>query len=460
MSQTATKIQVSDPSLEIAVARRFSPPATARRIVFRSAGRRHGPITRLVSPSDVGEMIKPFVFLDHAEVAFTGEPLAGIHPHSGIATLTTVLQGGLAYEDTTGKEGQVRQGGLEWMKAGKGVWHDGGPLEGDPLRVFQLWIALPEQEELAPPESQYVPTDAVEEDGPVRVILGQYGVARSRIRAPEGINYFHVRLKDSERWVYSPPHDHNVAWLAVDQRPIDCVGGCRERTGRGLRGIQRRHRVACRGRHVLRNWVCDQASASAGPWVLLGPHERVCTCARRDGDQAHRVAAERGRPTLKRHQSSTRLSKGDIHMSTHSLADPQVPVSTNRTSAPKAFQKRVGARRPTVSFGALFGFRPGQTHRVCGNGCLHVCAWRARRLASVGDRHRDRWRGCDHRRLENPPRCFSAGWLFATDSGSFPQQFQRPDRDGHVPQERVDRRRIALARGEWRWRSQPRSTCR
>ena len=47
-------------------------PEAARQIVFRSAGRRHGPITRLVSPSDVGEMIKPFVFLDHAEVRVHG----------------------------------------------------------------------------------------------------------------------------------------------------------------------------------------------------------------------------------------------------------------------------------------------------------------------------------------------------------------------------------------------------
>jgi len=204
-------------SFEIGALGRPALLETGRRIVFRSAGRRHGPITRLVSPSDLGELIKPFVFLDHAEVAFTGEPLTGIHPHSGIATLTTVLEGGLAYEDTTGKEGQVTKGGLEWMKAGKGVWHDGGPLEGDPLRVFQLWIALPEQEELTPPESQYIPPDDIEEDGPVRVLLGHHGLARSRIEAPEGINYFHVRLKDRERWVYTPPRDHNVAWLAVDK---------------------------------------------------------------------------------------------------------------------------------------------------------------------------------------------------------------------------------------------------
>ena len=57
MSQTATRIQVSAPSLEIDVARGFSSPATTRRIVLRSAGRRHGPVTRLVSPSDVGELI-------------------------------------------------------------------------------------------------------------------------------------------------------------------------------------------------------------------------------------------------------------------------------------------------------------------------------------------------------------------------------------------------------------------
>jgi len=189
----------------------------ARKVALISRGRRHGPITRLVSPSDIGELIKPFVFLDHAEVVPRPEPLFGIHPHSGIATLTVVLRGGLAYEDTTGKKGFVLTGGLEWMKAGNGVWHDGGPTPGEPLRIFQLWVALPPSEENASPESQYVAPEAVQEDGPVRVILGSYGRARSAIRAPAGINYLHVRLKDGQRWRYTPPEEHTVAWLAVDQ---------------------------------------------------------------------------------------------------------------------------------------------------------------------------------------------------------------------------------------------------
>jgi len=192
-------------------------PDLARRVVFTTRGRKHGAITRLVSPSNVGERIKPFVFLDHGEVTPTGRPLFGIHPHSGIATLTAPLSGGVNYEDTTGKSGVVETGGLEWMKAGHGVWHDGGVAGSDPLRFFQLWVALPRADENAAPESQYVSREQVQEDGPVRVLLGRYGNARSVIRAPAGVNYFHVQLKDSERWRYVPPAGHNVAWLAVDR---------------------------------------------------------------------------------------------------------------------------------------------------------------------------------------------------------------------------------------------------
>ena len=36
----------------------------ARAIVQRTRGRTHGPATRLMSPSDFGEILKPFVFLD------------------------------------------------------------------------------------------------------------------------------------------------------------------------------------------------------------------------------------------------------------------------------------------------------------------------------------------------------------------------------------------------------------
>src|SRR5882672_12860132 len=179
MNSSMAVAALEDQRFAVATSHKQAVTVGPRRIAFRTSGSQHGPITRLVSPSDVGEWIKPFVFLDHGEIEPTGQPLFGIHPHSGIATLTVVLSGGVNYEDTTGKSGVVEAGGLEWMKAGKGVWHDGGPTAGEPMRFYQLWVALPASEENAPPESQYIPPDAVQEDGPVRVILGHFGRATS-----------------------------------------------------------------------------------------------------------------------------------------------------------------------------------------------------------------------------------------------------------------------------------------
>ena len=41
-----------------------SQDTTVIRIARRTRGQSHGPITRLMSPSDFGRLLKPFVFLD------------------------------------------------------------------------------------------------------------------------------------------------------------------------------------------------------------------------------------------------------------------------------------------------------------------------------------------------------------------------------------------------------------
>jgi redox-sensitive bicupin YhaK (pirin superfamily) len=83
-----------------------APVGQPRHIVHRTAGRFHGPITRLVSPSDLGQTLKPVVCLDDFGMrprSFSG---LGLHPHSGIATLTHLLEGSLRYEDTSGAAGR------------------------------------------------------------------------------------------------------------------------------------------------------------------------------------------------------------------------------------------------------------------------------------------------------------------------------------------------------------------
>jgi redox-sensitive bicupin YhaK (pirin superfamily) len=188
-----------------------------RQIIYRTQGNIGGPIARLMSPSDLGELIKPFVFLDHFNFDGRSEPMSmdhGWHPHSGIATVTVVLEGSTRYAETTGKAGLLPVGSIEWMQAGNGVWHTGAPSpEG--VRGFQLWVALPPELENAANASHYVMPEEVPVEGPVRVILGAYGKSKSPIEAPP-MTYLVVTLKDGERWSYHAPKGHTVAWVAVD----------------------------------------------------------------------------------------------------------------------------------------------------------------------------------------------------------------------------------------------------
>jgi len=190
----------------------------ARAIVYRTRGSRHGGITRLMSPGDLGEFLKPFVFLDLFGFDVTGGHKGfGLHPHSGIATLTWLMEGDTLYEDTTGERGTLLGGGVEWMRAGNGVWHTGAPAPGvERVRGFQLWVALPASEENAPAQSMYLAPSQVPKEGPARVLLGRYGAAQSAIAAPASMNYLAVELKDGERWRYTPPAGHTVGWVAVN----------------------------------------------------------------------------------------------------------------------------------------------------------------------------------------------------------------------------------------------------
>jgi redox-sensitive bicupin YhaK (pirin superfamily) len=189
--------------------------STQRRIAYRTRGHSQGPLTRLMSPGDLGELVKPFVFLDYFHFAGAERDGGPVHPHSGIATHTTLLEGSLVYGDSTGKSGTLIRGSVEWMQAGGGVWHGGTPVPGQPLRGFQLWIALPSSLELAPAESHYVDGATIPGNGGVRVLLGTYRGMASPIPYRSPVTYLHVWLKDGQPWTYQPAAGHDVAWLAV-----------------------------------------------------------------------------------------------------------------------------------------------------------------------------------------------------------------------------------------------------
>jgi len=193
-----------------------APIATRpRTIVRRTRGNRHGPVTRLMSPGDLGQLLKPFVFLDLFDMDTASFPGIGLHPHSGIATVTYLFEGAIRYEDTAGATGVLPAGGVEWFKAGHGAWHGGGPGDTGRSRGFQLWLALPPEQELGPVENIVLAPDAVAPDGPARVLVGTHGGATSSLTAPASLNYLAVRLRAGESWRYQQAIGHTVCWVAL-----------------------------------------------------------------------------------------------------------------------------------------------------------------------------------------------------------------------------------------------------
>ncbi len=195
-----------------------------RSVVHVAKGRGHGDILRLMSPSDLGEHLKPFVFLD----LFAGDmrlmqQAMPMHPHSGIATVTVFTEGDVRFDEPHSGNGTLDFGAVEWMRAGGGVWHGKELSAGESATIqgFQLWVALPPELENGPVDGQYVESSAMPNVGPAIVVLGAYEGAVSPVRSPDGMNYLLVRLVPGETWSYSPPAGHTVGWAAVAKGAID-----------------------------------------------------------------------------------------------------------------------------------------------------------------------------------------------------------------------------------------------
>lgn len=191
----------------------------SRPIEHRTHGRGPGPIIRLMSPSDYGTIARPFVFLDR----FTGDRTMidrmPLHPHSGIATVTVITEGNLRFDDPDSGKGMIGYGGVEWMRAGGGVWHGKEMSAGDSEYVegFQLWLALPPELENGPVDSQYLEAPSMPQTGPAYVILGEYQGVKSPVRSHEGINYLLVTLPAHSSWQYIPPENHSSLWLSISR---------------------------------------------------------------------------------------------------------------------------------------------------------------------------------------------------------------------------------------------------
>ncbi len=147
------------------------------------------PVRSLFSYPDTGAELSPFLLLDHAG-PHSFEPTSerrgvGAHPHRGFETVTIVYAGQVDHRDSSGAQGSIGPGDVQWMTAGAGVVHEefhgrefaraGGAFE-----MVQLWVNLPAKHKQTPARYQQILASQIPSvrlglaQGSARVIAGDF----------------------------------------------------------------------------------------------------------------------------------------------------------------------------------------------------------------------------------------------------------------------------------------------
>jgi quercetin 2,3-dioxygenase len=149
---------------------------------------RYTTVRRLL-PQRPRRMVGAWCFVD----AFGPDDVAdrpgmqiGPHPHTGLQTVTWLVQGEVLHRDSLGSLQSIRPGQLNLMTSGRGIAHsEESPPDRPPvMQGVQLWIALPEDARNGEARFEHHPSMPSFTDGGLTatVVVGTLGGATSPAR--------------------------------------------------------------------------------------------------------------------------------------------------------------------------------------------------------------------------------------------------------------------------------------
>jgi redox-sensitive bicupin YhaK (pirin superfamily) len=194
----------------------------------------YSPIADLVTyralPTASVEYIDPFLFLNHHGPQVyapnnNGLPF-GPHPHRGMETVTFILTGDIAHKDSSGHESVIKAGGVQWMRAGRGLIHaeissDEFKQEGGSLEILQLWVNLPAKLKMADPyyigkQQEEIPMLQLNEGKiTVQLISGEWKEVKGAFESSTGVFLSTLYLKPGAELELSIPEAHNIFFYVI-----------------------------------------------------------------------------------------------------------------------------------------------------------------------------------------------------------------------------------------------------
>jgi len=159
--------------------------------------------------------IDPFLMLDHIDNALLPNGFPD-HPHRGFETVTYVTKGKLLHEDFKGHKGEIGEGEIQWMTAGKGIVHAEMPYsESDPSGGFQLWINLAKENKMKEPNYQEFKKDKIpvfidnNTKSQIKIIAGNYQNLTGPCKSSTQSSYFDVKMRPNTEFLFEISEDKN-----------------------------------------------------------------------------------------------------------------------------------------------------------------------------------------------------------------------------------------------------------
>jgi redox-sensitive bicupin YhaK (pirin superfamily) len=166
--------------------------------------------------------LDPFLMLDEFGSSDARDYIAGFpsHPHRGFETVTYMIEGHMLHEDHLGNRGNLRNGGVQWMTAGRGIIHSEMPQQEEgTMRGFQLWLNLPAAEKMTEAGYRDIQPEDIPEmtlpGGRIKLIAGDLMIAGERVvgavsnRSTQPV-YADLHLDPGGRATLPVPASHNA----------------------------------------------------------------------------------------------------------------------------------------------------------------------------------------------------------------------------------------------------------
>ena len=142
----------------------------------------------------------------------------GPHPHTGLSTVTYLLDGQVLHRDSLGSEQVIRPGQLNLMTAGRGVSHAEEPTGRytGTMHGVQLWVAQPSATREGEPAFEHHPSlpEVTVDGADVTVLVGALGGAVSGARRDSDLMGAAVDVgPDGAVLPLAPAYEHLVVVL-------------------------------------------------------------------------------------------------------------------------------------------------------------------------------------------------------------------------------------------------------